>query len=135
MKKPCRARSVGIPSAPNALAIALVADDELVKRGHVEIQLALFSQVLNRPDENQISRPGTKTRRSGCWQNEKLSGFEMSGRLQLDGGEVRDGVFATGRHGPHLLENSIVTIFGDKACNTDGQGQKRKGDQFGHASN
>ena len=55
VKKTCRAWSVCVPSAPDPFAIALISNDQLVKRGEIEMKLAPRAQGLNGPDKHEVS--------------------------------------------------------------------------------
>src|SRR5438132_3912566 len=55
-------RSIRVPPAPNAFAVALVANDQALKGAVVETKLTAFAQSLNGSDKNKIRRAGTETR-------------------------------------------------------------------------
>src|SRR6266571_5426917 len=97
--------TVGVPAAPNALAIVLIANHELVQRGEIELELPAVAQGFDRFDENNVSRARTEARIGRGRDNKEFPGFEMSGRFQLNSGEVRDGILAAARHLLDLLED------------------------------
>src|SRR5438876_6845440 len=111
MKQPRRARTIRIPAAPNSFAVMLIADDELLEGGKIEMQLPTRAQRFDSFDEDKIRRAGTKTWKRRGRQDEKLSRFKMRSRLQPDRGEPRDGITATLWHLFHVLENQAVVIF------------------------
>ncbi len=65
VKESCRARTIGIPSSPDALSIVLVANDQAFKRGVIQSKLTTFAQSLDRSDKDQIRRTRTETRTRG----------------------------------------------------------------------
>src|SRR5713226_323787 len=97
--------TVGVPAAPNALAVVLIANHELVQRGEIELELPAVAQGFDRFDENNVSRARTEARIGRGRDNKEFPGFKMRGRLQFDLGEMRDGIFAAARHFLHLLED------------------------------
>jgi hypothetical protein len=56
MKKARRAWSVRVPASPNAFAVALVSNDQLIERGEVELKLTALAQGLNRSNKNEVGR-------------------------------------------------------------------------------
>jgi len=56
MEKPRRSRPVGIPPAPNALAIALTANHEAFERGVIEMEGTPRTQDLDGLHENEVGR-------------------------------------------------------------------------------
>src|SRR5690242_21238767 len=84
VKQSTGAGTVRVPSAPNAFAVVLIANDQLIQRREIELQLAAVAQRLDRFDENQIRRAGTETHVRLCRDDEEFSGFEMRSRLELD---------------------------------------------------
>lgn len=65
VKQTRRARAIGVPSSPNAFSIVLVANDQTLKGGIIQTELAAFAQSLDRPNKHQISRARTETRTRG----------------------------------------------------------------------
>src|SRR5437870_13613840 len=47
MEQARRAGTVCIPAAPNSFAVALVADDQLIQGGEIELQLSVIAQGLD----------------------------------------------------------------------------------------
>src|SRR5438552_3578133 len=60
MKKARRAWSVRVPAAPNAFAVALISNDQLIERGEVELKLVMLAQGLERSNKDEVGRAGTK---------------------------------------------------------------------------
>src|SRR5579885_2209743 len=58
-----RARAIGVPAAPDSLAVALIADDQLLENPMVEQQFAPLAQRLNGLDQDKIRSARAKTRR------------------------------------------------------------------------
>src|ERR1051326_9520113 len=92
VKQTRRARAVGVPPSPNALPVVLFPNHELIQRREVELELSPIAQLLDCFNENDISRPRTKTRIRRSRDDEKLTRFKMGGRAQLNCGEVRHGI-------------------------------------------
>ena len=65
VKETSRARAIRVPSSPDAFSIALVANDQALKRAVVEIKLTTFAQSFDRPDKYQVRRARTETRPRG----------------------------------------------------------------------
>ena len=55
----------------------LIANDQLIEGGEIELQLAALAQRLQCLDEHQISRSGTEARVGRGWNNEEFARFEM----------------------------------------------------------
>ena len=82
MKKPGCARAICVPATPDSFAIVLIANNELLERGEIEMKLPLCTQGFDRPDEDQISRPRAET---GEWrrrEDKKLAGLKMGRGFQ-----------------------------------------------------
>src|SRR5262249_53877671 len=47
-------RAVRVPASPNSFTVALIADDQLVQRCKIELELAAVAQFFDGFDENQI---------------------------------------------------------------------------------
>lgn len=110
MKKARRARPVRIPAAPNAFAIALISNDQLIERGEVELKLATLAQGLDRSNKNEVGRAGTEARVRRFWNNKEFPRFKMRSGLQSNFGEMGDGIFAAARHFFDLVEDERVEI-------------------------
>src|SRR5262249_50820988 len=54
--------AICVPAAPDALSIALVANDQALKRAVVQTKLTTFAQSFDRSYEHQIRRARTKAR-------------------------------------------------------------------------
>ena len=108
VKETRRAWAICVPSSPNALSIALVANDQALKRAVVETQLTTFAQSFDRSDEHQIGRARTETRARR--DNEEFSRLEVRRRLQANLCKMRNRVTTAFRHLPDLLQNQVVTI-------------------------
>ena len=112
VKKAACARAVGIPATPNAFAIVLIANDELLEDGEIEVQISPRAQRLDRLDKHEIGRARAKTRIRRRRKNEKFARLEVRCGLQADLGEARDGITAALRHLFDLLENQSIEIVG-----------------------
>jgi hypothetical protein len=110
VKQSRRPRAVRIPASPDAFAVALVANDQLLERAEIQAQRARGTRGLDCFHEHEIRRARAIARRSGGRENEKLSRLEMRCRLQPDGGEARGGIFPAHRHLIDLLQNRVVEI-------------------------
>jgi hypothetical protein len=62
MEQTRRAGPIGIPAAPNAFSIALIANDQALKRAVVQTKLTTFAQSFDGSDKNQIGRTRAETR-------------------------------------------------------------------------
>ena len=69
--------AICIPAPPNAFTVMLIANDQLIEGGEIELQLAAFAQPLQCLDEHQISRSGTEARIGRGWNNQEFARFEM----------------------------------------------------------
>src|SRR5947209_3797401 len=105
-------RAVGIPSTPNAFAIALVADEEAFKRGVIETQSAARSQGFDRLDENKIGGARAITGRGRIRHNGKNPRFKMGRGLQPDRGRAGSGIVSAGGHRADLIEDDTVVFSG-----------------------
>src|SRR5262249_48818777 len=105
-------RSVRVPSSPNALAVALPANHQLIERLVIELELAPGAQLFDRFHEDEVSRARAVAWRSGIWKNENLPRLEMSRGLQSDRGSARGGILSADRHFFYLLENDFVQRAG-----------------------
>ena len=56
------ARAICVPAAPDAFSIALVTNDQALKRAVVQTKLTTFAQSFDRSDKHQIRRARTETR-------------------------------------------------------------------------
>ena len=108
VKETSRAWAVRVPSSPDAFSIALVANDQALKRAVIQTKLATFAQSLNRSDEHQIRRARTETR--PCRDNKEFSRLEVCRRLQTNLCKMRNRISAAFRHPVDLLQNHVVTI-------------------------
>jgi len=79
VKKARRSRAIRIPAAPNAFAVALISNDQLIERGEVELKLPALAQGFEGANENNVSGAGTKAREGRLWDAEKFAGLKMSG--------------------------------------------------------
>ena len=84
VKKARGARAVGVPSSPDAFAVALISNDQLFQGGIIEVKLPTRAQRLDRSNEDQICRARAETRRTGRRENKKFAGLEMRRSLQAD---------------------------------------------------
>src|SRR2546425_7226351 len=66
-------RAVGIPATPNAFAIMLITNDELLESGEIEMQFSPRAQRLDGLDKHEIGRARAKTRIRRGWKNEKFA--------------------------------------------------------------
>src|SRR5207248_10300959 len=69
--------AICIPATPNAFTVMLIANDQLIEGGEIELQLAAFAQRFQRLDKHQISRPGTEARVGRGRNNQEFARFEM----------------------------------------------------------
>ena len=69
--------AICIPAPPNAFTVMLIANEQLIEGGEIELQLAALAQRLQCLDEHQISRSGTEARVGRGWNNEEFARFEM----------------------------------------------------------
>ena len=104
-------RTVGVPAPPDILAIALIANDQMIERGKIKLELAALAQRLDCFNKDQVGRARTETGEGRFRKHEELAGFKVGGRLQFNLGEMRSGISAAGRHVPELLEDDAVEIF------------------------
>ena len=88
MKETGRTWPIRIPPTPDAFAIALISNDKMVQGRVVQLKLPPRAQCFDRPNENEIGRARTETRRGRRRQKEKFAGFKMSRGLEADFGEV-----------------------------------------------
>src|SRR4029077_1308578 len=103
--------AICIPAPPNAFTVMLIANDQLIEGGEIELQLAALAQRLQCLDEHQISRSGTEARVGGGWNNEEFPRFEMRDGLQLNCREVGSGIATAPRHFADLVQDQLVKIF------------------------
>ncbi len=114
VKKPGCPRAICVPATPDSFAIVLIANNELLERGEIEMKLPLCTQGFDRPDEDQISRPRAET---GEWrrrEDKKLAGLKMGRGFQANFREPRSRILATLRHLFYLFEDKSVQIFGPR---------------------
>src|ERR1044071_8751693 len=114
VKQSSGAGPVGIPPAPDAFAIALVANQETLERGMVQGQGSAGAKGFDCLDENQIGRAGTITGRSSIRHDEKNALFKMSSRLQSNRRHPRSGIMAARGHGPDLIDDEAVVAAGSE---------------------
>ena len=62
LKQTRGARAICIPAAPDPFSIALVPNDQTLKRSVVQMKLTMFPQSFDRPDKHQIGGARTETR-------------------------------------------------------------------------
>ena len=123
VKKTRCAGSVGIPAAPDSLAIALIPNDEPLQGGVIEMKIASRAQSLDCPDEHQIRRARAET-----WprrQNEKFSRFKMRRRLKADLCEMRNRIAAALRHLFNLLENHAIVVSSERRTRRESKDRKK----------
>jgi len=126
VKETRRPRAICVPSSPDPFSIALVANDQALKRAVIQTKLATFAQSLNRSDEHQIRRARTETRPR---RNDKeFSRLEMCRRLQANLCKMRNRVTTAFWHLPDLLQNQIVVIASERELRRDGN--KRREDTY-----
>jgi len=93
--------AIRVPAAPDAFSIALVANDQALKRAVVEIKLTTFAQSFDRSDKHQIRRARTETRPRG--NDEEFSRLKMCRGLQPNLCKMRNRITTAFRHLPDLL--------------------------------
>ena len=133
MKQARCSGAIRIPASPDAFAVPLVSDHQLIECGEVQLQLPAGPQLLDRADENQVGSTGTKTGRGRGGQGEEFSRFKVSGGLESDFGDVADGVFASGRHITDLLQNDSVQVVGARGRNRTCQSNEQSDSFSQHA--
>src|SRR5437762_5400716 len=117
------AGSVGIPAAPDSLAIVLIPDDEPLKSGIFEVKVASRAQSLDCLNEYQI-----RCARAEAWSrrhNEKFPRLKMRRRLKTDLREMRNRIVAALRHLFDLRGNQVGVIAGESGagCVAEGDGE------------
>jgi len=120
------ARAICVPAAPNAFSIALIANDQALKRAVIQTKLTTFAQSFDRPDKHQVRRAGTETRPRR--NDEEFSGLKMCRRLESNLGKMRNRVMTGFRHLFHLLKNQVVAIAGERELRRDSN--KRSEDAY-----
>ena len=95
------ARAICVPAAPDAFSIALVTNDQALKRVVVQTKLTMFAQSFDRSDKHQIRRARTETRPR--WDNKEFPRLEMCRRLQTNLCKMRNRILAAFRHPVDLL--------------------------------
>ena len=125
MKKAGRAGSICIPAAPDAFAIALIANDQSFQCGIIEMQLTTRAQSLDRPDEYQIRCARAETRRGLRRENEKFAGLEVCRRLKTDLCEMRNRITAALRHLFDLLKDQTVVITRERHVRRGSKNHKK----------
>ena len=95
------ARAICVPAAPDAFSIALVTNDQALKRAVVQTKLTTFAQSFDRSDKHQIRRARTETRPR--WDNKEFSRLKMCRRLQTNLCKMRNRILAAFRHPVDLL--------------------------------
>ena len=112
VKQPGGSGTVCVPPAPDALTIALIANDQMVKRSHIQVELPALAQAFEGSNEHEIGGAGAKTRGRGRRQNEELAGLEVGSGLQANLGHAPDGILAALGHPANLLQDQGVDILG-----------------------
>lgn len=104
--------AICVPPSPDAFSIALVSNDQALKRAVVQSKLTTLAQSFDRPDKDQVRRARTETR-SG--RNDKeFSRLEMCRRLQANLCKMRNRVTTAFRHLPDLLQNQVVAVASER---------------------
>ena len=117
VKETRRAWAIRVPASPDAFSIVLVANDQTLKRGVIQSKLTAFAQSFDRPDKDQIRRARTETRPRG--NDKEFSRLKMCRRLQANLCKMRNRVTTTFRHLPHLLQNEVVAVAGERELRRD----------------
>ena len=130
VKQSRSARTVCIPATPDAFAIVLIANNQLIQSCEIELQLSAIPQFLDGFDENEVSRAGAETDIRLGRDYKKFAGFEMGCGLQFDLGKVRNGILAAARHFAHLFEDDIVQA--SPASDLDSHPQRKKQNYSSH---
>jgi len=120
------ARPIRVPSAPDAFAIVLIANDQTLKGAVVEPKLPAFAQRFDRSDEHQIRRARAETRPRR--DNKKFPGFKVGRRLETNLCKMRNRVTTALRHLIDLIENQVVVISGERELWRDSN--KRRDDAY-----
>src|SRR2546421_7213361 len=81
MKKTTSSRTIGVPATPNAFAIVLIANHQLIQRRSIELELPTIAQGFECFDENYVSRARAEARIRRGWNDKEFPGFEMRGGL------------------------------------------------------
>ena len=108
VEEPRGSGTVRIPPTPDAFPVVLVANDQLVERGKIDLQRAARAQRFDRFNKHDVCRAGTEARKRRSRDNEEFSRFKMRRGLQLDRGEMRHGIVPAARHVLNLLQNKAV---------------------------
>lgn len=117
VKETRRAWAICVPSPPDAFSIALVANDQTLKRAVIQTKLTTFAQSFDGSDKHQIRCARTET-----WpgRNDKeFSRLEMCRRLQANLCKMRNRVTTAFGHLPHLLQNQVVAIASERELRRD----------------
>ena len=117
VKETRRTWAICVPSSPDAFSIALVTNDQPLKRAVVQTKLTTFAQSFDRSDKHQIRRARTETRPRR--NDKKFSRLKMCRRLQANLCKMRNRVTTAFRHLPHLLQNEVVVIAGERELRRD----------------
>lgn len=84
VKKPGCPWAIRVPATPDSFAIVLIANDELVERGEIEVQLSARAKCLDGSDEHEIGRTRAET---GEWrrrEDKKFAGLKMGRGFQAN---------------------------------------------------
>ncbi len=133
VKKPRRAGAIGVPSAPDAFAVPLIPNHELIEGRIIEMEQPRGASRFDCLHENKISRAGAVARRCRGRQDEEFSGFKVRRRLQTDRGKTRGRIFPAMRHLVDLFQDQTVEIhlLADGFVNekeTKGEGHEMRGE-------
>ena len=123
VKQTRSAWAICVPAAPNAFPIALVANDQTLKGGIIQIKLTTFAQSFDRSDKHQIRCAGTKARPRG--NNKKFSRLEMCRGLQTNLRKMGNRVTTALWHLPDLLEDQVVAIGAERELWREADNYKR----------
>ena len=133
MEEPRSPRTVGVPAAPDAFAVALVANEQTFERREIQTQSAARAQRFDGLDENQIGGARTVARGSRIGHDGKNARFKMGGGLEPDGRGAGSGISSTRWHRPDLVEDKIIVFArGDlgAAQISRAEGQDKADDDF-----
>ena len=84
MEKPRGPRAIGIPAAPDAFAVALVANEKTLESGVIQTQRAPRAQGFDGLDEHQIRGAGAVAWRRLIRHHGKNARLKMGGGLEPD---------------------------------------------------
>src|ERR1044072_8278127 len=110
MKKTGCSRAIGIPTAPDALAIALTANHQTLESRIIEVETSPSAQRFDGFHEYKIGGTRAVARRRGIRQDKEFAGCEVRGRLQSNSCDARSRIAAADRHLADLFEDEVVKL-------------------------